>query len=88
MKLADLRSAGLPSAAIDGAGTVYLSWSDCSFESNCSANDIVYSSSTDGTHWSSKVRIPLDPIGSGVDHFINGMGVDHQDLGQHAPTWA
>ena len=41
-----MRSAGLPSAAIDGAGTVYLSWSDCSFESGCSANDIVYSSST------------------------------------------
>ena len=44
-----LRSAGLPSAAIDGAGTVYLSWSDCSFESGCSANDIVYSSSS-GRH--------------------------------------
>ena len=27
----NLRSAGLPSAAIDGAGTVYASWSDCSF---------------------------------------------------------
>ena len=80
----DLRSAGLPSAAIDGAGTVYLSWSDCSFESNCSANDIVYSSSTDGIHWTSKVRIPLDPIGSGVDHFINGMGIDIRTSGSTA----
>jgi hypothetical protein len=80
----DLRSAGLPSAAIDGAGTVYLSWSDCSFENNCSANDIVYSSSTDGVHWSSKVRIPLDPIGSGVDHFINGMGIDIRTSGSSA----
>jgi hypothetical protein len=80
----DLRSAGLPSAAIDGAGTVYLSWSDCSFESGCSANDIVYSSSTDGTHWASKVRIPLDPIGSGVDHFINGMGIDPATSGSTA----
>ena len=76
-----LRSAGLPSAAIDGAGTVYVSWSDCSFESGCAANDIVYSSSSDGVNWSAKVRIPIDPIGSGVDHFINGMGIDIRTSG-------
>ena len=80
----DIRSAGLPSAAIDGGGTVYVSWSDCSFESGCSANDIVYSSSSDGTHWSAKTRIPLDPIGSGVDHFINGMGIDPGTSGSSA----
>ncbi len=79
-----MRSAGLPSAAIDGAGTVYLSWPDCSFESNCAANDIVYSSSTDGVHWTQKVRIPSDPIGSGVDHFINGMGIDIRTSGTSA----
>ncbi|MGC2111338.1 MAG: sialidase family protein [Candidatus Korobacteraceae bacterium] len=79
-----LRSAGLPSAAIDGAGTVYTSWSDCSFESGCSANDIVYSSSSDGVHWSQKVRIPMDPVGSGIDHFINGMGVDIRTSGSTA----
>ncbi len=79
-----LRSAGLPSAAIDGAGTVYLSWSDCSFETDCNANDIVYSSTTDGVHWTPKVRIPLDPIGSGVDHFINGMGIDIRTSGGSA----
>ena len=60
----------------------YVSWSDCSFESGCSANDIVYSSSSDGIHWTAKMRIPLDPIGSGVDHFINGMGIDAQYLGK------
>jgi hypothetical protein len=79
-----IRSAGLPSAAIDGAGTVYLSWSDCSFESGCSANDIVYSSSADGVHWTPKVRIPMDPVGSGVDHFINGMGIDIKTSGSTA----
>jgi len=79
-----IRSAGLPSAAIDGAGNVYVSWSDCSFESGCAANDIVYSSSSDGTHWSQKVRIPLDPINSGVDHFINGMGIDIRTSGSTA----
>ncbi|HUI84701.1 MAG TPA: sialidase family protein [Candidatus Binatia bacterium] len=79
-----LRSAGLPSVAIDGGGTVYTSWSDCSFESGCSANDIVYSSSTDGIHWTAKTRIPMDPIGSGVDHFINGMGIDSRTSGSSA----
>ena len=71
-----LRSPGLPSTAIDGAGTVFVSWPDCRFESGCPANDIVFSSSSDGTHWSAVSRIPIDPIGSGVDHFINGMGID------------
>ena len=79
-----LRSLDLPAAAIDGASTVYVSWSDCGFESGCSANDIVFSTSTDGTHWTAKSRIPLDPVGSGVDHFINGMGVDTRTSGNTA----
>jgi len=79
-----LRSAGLPSSTIDGAGTVYASWPDCSWESGCSANDIAYSTSTDGVNWTPKVRIPIDPIGSGVDHFINGMGVDITTSGSSA----
>jgi hypothetical protein len=79
-----IRSAGLPSVAIDGAGTVYTSWSDCRFETGCTANDIVYSSSTDGIHWSPVVRIPIDPVGSGVDHFINGMGIDIRTSGSSA----
>jgi hypothetical protein len=80
----NLRSAGLPSATIDGGGRVYLSWPDCSFESGCGANDIVFSSSTDGTHWTSKQRIPLDAVGSGVDHFIVGMGADSRTSGNTA----
>jgi hypothetical protein len=79
-----LRSAGLPSTAIDGAGNVFVSWPDCSFESGCSANDIVYSSSSDGIHWSSIVRVPIDPINSGVDHFIHGMGIDPKTSGSTA----
>ena len=84
MEAGGLRSAGLPSTAIDGAGTVYISWPDCRFESGCNANDIVYSSSTDGVHWSSVVRVPMDPIGSGVDHFIHGMGIDPRTSGSSA----
>ena len=77
----DLRSAGLPSTAIDGAGKVYVSWPDCRFETGCAANDIVYSTSTDGIHWTAVVRVPIDPINSGVDHFIHGLGIDVETSG-------
>ncbi len=80
----DIRSAGLPSTAIDGAGKVYVSWPDCRFETGCAANDIVYSSSTDGVHWSAVVRVPINPVNSGVDHFIHGMGIDPATSGNSA----
>ena len=80
----DLRSAGLPSTAIDGAGKVYVSWPDCRFRSGCASNDIVYSTSTDGIHWSSVVRVPIDPVTSTVDHFIHGMGIDIRTSGSTA----
>jgi hypothetical protein len=70
-----------PSAEIDRSGKVYVAWPDCRFESGCQANDIVMSTSTDGKTWSSVRRIPLDPIGSGVDHFIPGLAVDQSTSG-------
>lgn len=80
----NIRSAGLPSAQIDGAGKVYIVWSDCRFESNCSANDIVMSTSSNGTSWTSPVRIPIDAVGSGVDHLLPGIGVDINTSGKSA----
>ena len=65
----------LPSAEIDASGKVYVVWSDSVFESG-TASDLVLSTSTDGLNWSPVTRIPLDPIGSGVDHFIPGLAVD------------
>jgi hypothetical protein len=66
----------LPSAEVDQSGRVYVTWSDCRFEPSCSASDLVLTTSTDGVSWSPVRRIPLDPVGSGVDHFIPGIGVD------------
>ncbi len=66
----------LPSAEIDSSGKVYVVWSDCVFEPGCTASDLVLSTSTDGINWSLVTRIPLDPISSGVDHFIPGLAVD------------
>jgi hypothetical protein len=80
----NLRSSPLPTAEIDGAGTVYVAWEDCSFEPGCTANDIVFSSSGDGVNWSGLSRVPADPIGSGVDHFIPGLGVDKATSGSSA----
>src|SRR5712691_3893758 len=67
----------LPSAEMDSSGKVYVVWSDCVFEAGCTASDLVLSTSTDGSSWSAVTRIPLDPIGSGVDHFIPGLAVDN-----------
>ncbi|HEX8814730.1 MAG TPA: sialidase family protein [Terriglobales bacterium] len=73
-----LRSSGLPlpSSGIDGGGKLYVAWSDCSFRKNCSSNDIVFSTSLNGSTWAKPQRIPIDPLTSTVDHFIPGLGVD------------
>ncbi len=71
----------LPSAEIDGSGKVYVVWSDCRFEAGCTASDLVFSTSTDGINWSPVTRIPIDSIGSGVDHFIPGLAVDNSTSG-------
>src|SRR5258708_5759539 len=80
----NLRSEPLPSAEIDGAGKIYLVWQDCRFETGCAANDIVLSTSTDGTTWSAVQRIPIDTPKSGVDHFIPGIGGDKTTSGSTA----
>jgi hypothetical protein len=64
------------SAEIDGAGTLYVAWSDCRFRKNCSSNDIVFATTADGIHWSPVQRVPIDGVASGVDHLIPGIGVD------------
>jgi hypothetical protein len=79
-----IRSRPLPSAAVDGAGKVYVVWEDCRFRSRCSTNDLVYSTSTDGVHWSAVTRIPIDATTSTVDHFIPGIGIDPTTSGTTA----
>lgn len=71
-----LRTSPLPSAEIDGAGKAYVAWEDCRFRASCSANDIVFSTSADGVNWTAAARVPIDPVTSGVDHFIPGLAVD------------
>jgi hypothetical protein len=79
-----LRTSPLPTAEIDGAGRVYVAWEDCRFRAKCSSNDIVLTSSTNGTSWSPVTQIPIDPTTSTVDHFIPGLGVDRSTSGSGA----
>src|SRR3989440_1005631 len=74
----------LPSAEMDASGKVYAVWQDCHFEPTCNASDLVLSTSTDGKSWSKLTRIPLDPRGSGVDHFFPGLAVDRSTSGSSA----
>jgi hypothetical protein len=81
---AGIRSGPLPSAAVDGAGKIWVVWEDCRFRAQCATNDLVYSTSTDGTHWSKVTRVPIDPVTSVVDHFIPGVGIDPATSGATA----
>jgi hypothetical protein len=75
---------GAPSAEVDRGGNVYVVWSDCRFRAGCSSNDLVLSKSADGLTWTPPVRIPIDPVDSGADHFIPGLAVNPHTSGGHA----
>ncbi len=79
----NLREGPLPSAEIDGAGTVYVAWTDCRFRRACKTNDLVISHSLNstGTSWSSVSRVPIDATKSGIDHFIPGLAVNKATSG-------
>src|SRR5262245_30482074 len=81
-----LREGPLPSAEIDGAGTVYVAWADCRFRQACRVNDIVYAKSTNatGTTWSAVTRVPIDATNTRIDHFIPGLAVNKATSGSSA----
>jgi hypothetical protein len=75
-----LREGPLPSAEIDGAGTVYVVWADCRFRLSCQKNDIVISHSLNaiGTSWvatTSQGRMVGDYISTsyGSDGLAHGV---------------
>ncbi len=81
-----LREDPLPSAEIDGAGTVYVVWADSRFRSGGSVNDIVivHSTNTTGTTWSAVARVPIDATNSGRNHVIPGLAVNKATSGSTA----
>jgi hypothetical protein len=79
-----MRADSLPNAEVDGAGTIWLAWSDCRFREACLANDIVLSRSAEGVTWSTPVRVPAGPVTSNVQYFLPGLGVDPTRAGRLA----
>src|SRR5580704_16047273 len=80
----NLRTSSLPAAAVDASGRVYVVWQDCRFRMNCASNDIVISTSSDGSNWTAPAGIPIDAVSSTVDHFIPGLAVDPATSGGSA----
>jgi hypothetical protein len=84
-----MRAIALPSVDIDSAGTIYASWHDCRFRSDCAANDIVLSTSADGgLTWTAPTRVPLAAASSSVDAFIPGLAADPAQPGRLALVYA
>jgi hypothetical protein len=79
----NLREGPLPSAEVDGGGTVYVVWSDCRFESGCTSDDLVLAKSSNLSTWTiSKIPVTL---GSGAqDYVIPGIAVDKTTSGGSA----
>ena len=78
-----LRVFPLPSAGVDGGGSVYVAWSDCRFRAGCTANDIVVSHSTAGG-WTRPRRVLVRGLGPTASHLLPGLGVDPTTSGAHA----
>jgi hypothetical protein len=79
-----LRTDALPSAQEDAGGNVYVIWQDCRFRANCASNDLVMSTSANGSNWTQPARIPIDAVTSTADHFIPGLGIDPATTGSTA----
>jgi hypothetical protein len=78
-----LRVFPLPSAAVDGAGSVYVAWSDCRFRRGCRANDIVLTHST-ASGWTRPRRVPVANAGTNPDNVIPGLAVNPASAGAGA----
>lgn len=65
----ELRDPPLPAADVDSSGRIYATYHDCRTRPNCSANDIVLATSTDGVAWS-VARVPIAAATSRA-HFVH-----------------
>ena len=80
----NMRTIALPAAGVDSSGRVSVVWQDCRFRAACSSNDIVLSTSSDGSNWTAPVGIPIDAVTSTVDHFIPALAIDPAGSGASA----
>jgi len=78
-----MRAIALPSLDIDSNGTMYAAWHDCRFRPTCSGNDIVLSTSTDGTTCTAPLLVTR-----GQSSFIPGLAADPSNPGALALVYA
>jgi BNR repeat-like domain len=76
-----IRAPNLPSASVDAAGKLYVSWQDGRFRTAGDKNDVVLSTSTDGAHWSEPARVPLS---SSRTYFLPAVAADPAISGKKA----
>ena len=70
-----VRAPAFVSADVDAAGTVYVTWADCRFSAQCSANGVVLATSGDGMTWTPPRRVPFGPAAAAVDHVAPAIAV-------------
>src|SRR3712207_8452515 len=78
-----MRAPPLPSADVDAAGTIYVTWQDCRYRRDCVANGVVLATSRDGASLSTPRRVPVgsDPR---VDYFLPAVAVASASAGRAA----
>jgi BNR repeat protein len=79
--LAEVRAPALPSATVDAQGTLYVAWMDGRFRDSGAANDLVFSTSPNGTQWSEPTRIPLSRAAT---YLLPAIAVDTATSGKKA----
>ena len=85
----DLRLPELPSATVDPSGRIWVTWHDCKLRPRCNGNDVLASTSLDGSTWTPTRRITsgrnaaipaidADPASSRIAilYYAVGIGID------------
>jgi hypothetical protein len=78
-----VRAAPFPSVEVGADGSVMMAWPDCAARANCSGNDVLFSTSSDGVTWTAPAAIPLGP----GDHIVVGLAADPDRPGRVAVTY-
>jgi hypothetical protein len=78
-----LRVSPMPSAEVDGSGTVYLAWADCSSRPGCRTNDIRMARSANGITWDAPVTVPT----RAPDAELPGIAADFTASGRIAVAY-
>jgi hypothetical protein len=76
--------AALASVDVDRGGTLYVTWFDCRFRSNCTGNDVVLARSADGVSWTEPARVPAVPARSAQVPVTPAIAVDPATAGASA----